>query len=504
MVKAMRILVSVNNKEGIVDFLKRISGSSPEIFASDGTAAFLASNGIKCRPVSDLTGSGSILGGRVKTLHPAIYAGLLSTRDEKSDSELKRFGYGNFDMVVSNLYPFGEVAESGALNSMVENIDIGGVSLTRAAAKNWTFVTILTSPEDYQKVADEIVANGSVTPETRKELALKAFAVTAAYDALIYTSLYRKLYSTEPDHLFMNYSDRIRLRYGENPDQKGYMYRQPGRVGIPNAKQLHGKELSYNNILDASTALETLQEFEEATAVILKHNTPCGVSSAESIEKAFIVAYNADSESAYGSIVALNREVDEGTAREVAGHFVEVILAPSFSEESLVVLKKRKNLRVLEVNLERDNSLRYRSIPGGMLVQSPMITAIERLEKTGDFEATDRQLKDMVFAWKVAAHCRSNAIVLASDLTTLGIGAGQTSRIESLRIAVGRAGRKVNESVMASDGFLPFSDSVKLAAESGISAIIQPGGSIRDEEVIAECNRLSIPMYFTGRRVFLH
>ncbi len=500
----MRILVSVHNKEGIVDFLNRISFMNPEVFASDGTAKFLSSKGVKCSPVSDLTGSGTILGGRVKTLHPAIYAGLLSTRDEKSNRELQQYGYGNFDMVISNLYPFTETVGKGNLSDMVENIDIGGVSLTRAAAKNWAFVTILTSPEDYVQVAAELESAGSVSLETRQRLALKAFAVTASYDSLIYTSLYRELYKSPPEDLFLAYKGFTGLRYGENPGQEGYMYRQPGKCGIPNAKQLHGKELSYNNILDASAALEAVQEFEDPTAVIVKHNTPCGVSTSGSLKEAFTRAYDADSESAYGSIVAFNREVDAETAVELSGHFVEVVLAPSYSEQAIAILKKRKNLRVISASLERDEGPRYRSIPGGMLVQSRMDTAITKMEKAGEKDATENQMRDMVFAWKVSAHCRSNAIVLAEDQTTVGIGAGQTSRVQSLRIAVDRAGNRVKGSVMASDGFLPFSDSVKLAAESGITAIIQPGGSIRDNEVIGESNKLSIPMYFTGKRVFLH
>jgi phosphoribosylaminoimidazolecarboxamide formyltransferase/IMP cyclohydrolase len=500
----MRIIVSTYEKEGLLNFFKKISGMRPEIYASDGTYKFLQSNNVKCEKVSTLTGFDSLLGGRVKTLHPALYAGILSRRDASSNDELQMFGYKEFDLVISNLYPFKEAAVKGDLDEMIENIDVGGVSLIRAAAKNFSNVAVVVDQGDYGIVADQIAGSGSIDLETRKVLALKAFAYVSIYDMTIYRELHSKIGASAPEHLFLHYSDGVKLRYGENPDQTGSLYSDGSSFGIPGSEKLNGKELSYNNILDASSALETVLDFSEPTAVIVKHNTPCGVCSSDSLKLAFQNAFNADSESAYGSVIALNREVDAETAIEISRYFVEAVVAPSFSAEALDTLKKKKNLRILKVAMQRDSDLRYRSVIGGMLSQSQLNSGFQNLDLKTTVMSEKKDIEDLEFAWKVSAHCRSNAIVLAKNRTTTGIGAGQTSRIEALRIAVARAGDKAKGSVMASDGFLPFSDNVELAANSGISAIIQPGGSIRDKEVLDASNRYGIPMYFTGKRVFLH
>lgn len=500
----MRIIVSTYDKDGLLDFFKIISSIRPEIYASDGTYKFLQSSNIKCEKISSLTGFDSLLGGRVKTLHPALYAGILSKRDATSNDELQMFGYKEFDLVISNLYPFRESAIKGDLDEMIENIDVGGVSLIRAAAKNFSNVAVLVDQKDYDLVAKQIVEIGSIDIETRKTLALKAFSYVSVYDMTIYRELHRKIGSSVPEELFLHYQDGVKLRYGENPDQMGSLYSDGSTFGIPASEKLNGKELSYNNILDASSALETVLDFSEPTVVIVKHNTPCGVSSNNSIKLAFKNAFNADSESAYGSIIALNREVDGETAIEMSKYFIEAVVAPSFSAEALDTLRKKKNLRLLKVNMHRDSDLRYRSVIGGMLVQSQITSDFKDLDLKTTVKSDNNSLEDLLFAWKVAAHCRSNAIVLAKDHTTTGIGAGQTSRIEALRIAATRAGEKAKGSVMASDGFLPFSDNVELAARSGISAIIQPGGSIRDKEVLEASEKYGIAMYFTGKRVFLH
>ena len=500
----MRIIVSTYDKEGLLNFFNRISDTRPEIYASDGTYKFLQSNHVKCEKVSSLTGFDSLLGGRVKTLHPALYAGILSKRDNASNDELQMFGYKEFDLVISNLYPFREAADRGDLDEMIENIDVGGVSLIRAAAKNFSNVSVIVDRNDYEGIADQILEKGAIEIETRRMLALKAFSYVALYDMTIYRELHHKVGSSVPGELFLHYQDGIRLRYGENPDQIGMLYSDGSPFGIPASEKLNGKELSYNNILDASAALETVLEFSEPTAVIVKHNTPCGVSSNSSIRIAFQNAFSADSESAYGSIIALNREVNAETALEINKYFVEAVIAPSFSAEALDILRKKKSLRLLRVAMQRDSDLRYRSVIGGILVQSQLSSDYKNLELKTSVRSDDEAIQDMTFAWKVSAHCRSNAIVLAKNRTTTGIGAGQTSRIEALRIAVARSGEKARGSVMASDGFLPFSDNVELAAKSGISAIIQPGGSIRDNDVLEASEKHGIAMYFTGKRVFLH
>lgn len=500
----MKILASVDNKAGLDIFLKGISDHVTEVFASGGTHRFLTEAGIKATNISTLTGFEDLLGGRVKTLHPAIFSGILSKRDELGKQQLQEHNFPEFDMVIVNLYPFEEAAKSKDLEKMIENIDIGGFSLLRAAAKNFENIVILSEPQQYDSVREELTRTSKVSLETRKRLALRAFARASDYDIAIYKALADSFLGTTPSRLFIRGFDGKELRYGENPDQKGYVYSDGGKFGIANAEQLQGKELSYNNLQDADAAFETILEFDAPTAVVMKHSTPCGVATSETISEALKRAIDADPESAYGSIISFNRPFDKDCFETIRKMLIEVIIAPDYTEEALELLSKKKNLRVLKVPLVPDENFRVKSISNGFIVQNRLKTAFDDLILKTEKQSNKQQIEDLKFAWKVVAHCKSNAIVLVKDGTTVGIGAGQTSRIEALRGAVGRAGDKSKGSVLASDAFFPFYDNVELASEAGIGAIIQPGGSIRDEEVIAKSQELGIPMYFTGKRVFLH
>lgn len=500
----MRSIVSVSDKDGLVEFFGGIMPRISELYASSGTQKFLLGSGIPAKNVSELTGCESLLHGRVKTLHPAVFAGILSPRDKVSNAQMQEFRFKEFDLVVSNLYPFDQFAHGDDVGEMVENIDIGGVSLIRAAAKNFKFVTVLVDRRDYPSVMKEISDSGNASEETRKRLAVKAFSTTARYDALITESLNRVLIGKHVPAI-PDLSGAVELRYGENPDQFAIMVPDGSAKGIPGAFKMSGKELSYNNIVDADAAMETVLEFANPATVIVKHGTPCGASEASTLKDSYLHALAGDTESAYGSVIAMNRNVDDETAEELLDLFIEVLVAPGYDESSFNTLrKKKKNLRILKARMEPDTSMRIRSISHGILSQSPTSSAFTNLAHAAGPDATETQMRNMLFAWKVVSHCRSNAIVLANGTSTVGIGAGQTSRVEALRIAARKAESRVKGSAMASDGYLPFSDSVTIAAESGISAIIQPGGSIRDPEVIAKANDLSIPMYFTGKRVFLH
>ena len=500
----MKVLASVDKKENLDTFLKGIASHVTEVFASGGTHRFLTSAGIKATNISTLTGFEDLLEGRVKTLHPAIFSGILSKRDDLSKKQLEERKFPEFDMVIVNLYPFEEAAKSGDLSRMIENIDIGGFSLLRAAAKNFENVVILSDPSQYSAVQEELMRNSKISAETRKSLALKAFARASDYDIAIYNSLAMNFLGTAPSRLFVRGINGKELRYGENPDQKGYLYSDGSKMGIANAEQLQGKELSYNNLQDADAGFEAILEFDDPTVVVLKHSTPCGVATADTISEALKRAIAADPESAYGSIMSFNRTFDNDCFETIRKMLVEVVIAPDYTEEALESLKKKKNLRVLKVPLVADDNFRIRSISNGFIVQNRLKTDFDNLILKTGTPSTEKQIEDLKFAWKVVAHCKSNAIVLVKDGATVGIGAGQTSRIEALRGAVGRAGEKSKGAVLASDAYFPFYDNVELAALSGISSIIQPGGSIRDDEVIAKAKELGIPMYFTGKRVFLH
>lgn len=501
----MNILASVHNKEELDRFLGSILSASDTVYATGHTFDYLLSKGIAAKSTKELSGFQELVGGRVRTLAPGIFAGILSTRDETSSSELKEHGFPEFEMVICNLYPFEEAAKSGNLNAMIENIDIGGITLIRAAAKNYKYVTAICDPSDYGPVSEEIRLNGSVSEKTRADLALKAFQVAADYDIMIHNKLNLALNNSAfSSHLLLSYLKGKGLRYGENPDQVAYLYSDGSSYGIPNAFQMSGKELSYNNILDANSALETVMDFEEPTIVVVKHLIPCGVASSLDLAKAYQLAYESDSESAYGYVLATNAKLTVSAAEAVSHHFAEVVVAPDYETEAFHLLRKRKNLRILRAPLYRDEGMRIRSVSNGVLLQTPMSVEVSKLELKTSQGADASTLEDLQFAWKVVAHCRSNAIVLAKNKATVGVGAGQTSRVRALRIAGEIGSGKTDGSVLASDAYFPFADSVELAHKLGVKAIIQPGGSIRDNEVIAKCEETGIALYITGKRVFLH
>lgn len=500
----MNVLVSVTDKNGLAPFLSGILPKTDTIYATGSTHKYLTDHGITALNTSTLTGFDSLLGGRVKTLHPAIFAGILAMPDERSSRELEEKGFPRFQMVICNLYPFKEKVASHNADEMIENIDIGGVSLIRAAAKNYSEVIIASDPSDYAGISEELNQTGQVSLESRKRLSLKAFRRMAIYDIEIYQNLYETFYGSVPKTLFKIGFEGKELRYGENPQQRGFLFSDGTDTGIANASILQGKELSYNNLMDADSAYETVMEFSDPTAVVIKHNTPCGVATAPTLHEALRKAIDADSESAYGSVIALNGEFDSASYNELSKLFVEVIIAPSYSPEALEMLKKKKNLRVLQVRMSQDNSLRIRSISNGLLAQERLNSAHGELDLKSGEQPDSATLADLEFAWKVVAHCRSNAIVVASHGQTVGIGSGQTSRVGAMKIALERAGEKSRGAVLASDAFFPFYDNVEIAGQAGISHIIQPGGSIRDQEVIDKAQELGITMLFTSTRVFLH
>jgi len=510
-----RAIISVSDKTGAVEFARALAGLGYEILSTGGTASALRDGGVDVINVSDVTGFPECLDGRVKTLHPMIHAGILAVRGNAEHMEqLKKLGITPVNIVCINLYPFAETIQKPdvTLEDAIENIDIGGPTMIRAAAKNWQDVTVLVDPADYEAVLGEL-RTGGVSRETRFRLAAKVFRHTARYDAMISRYLTEK---AEPaafaDSLTLTFDKVQDMRYGENPHQKGAFYREvgdfPGTLAA--ARQLWGKELSYNNINDANGALDLLKEFDEPCAVAVKHANPCGVGLGADIAEAYLNAYGADPVSIFGGIVALNREVDEKTAAEISKIFVEIVIAPSFSPEALDILTRKKNLRLLELaDIARKNSpsmLDMKKVAGGLLVQE-LDTALlpeEPPRCVTKRRPSDDELRRLLFAWKVVKHTKSNAIVLAKDMRTVGIGPGQTNRITALELAIRYAGENAAGSVMASDAFFPFDDCVKAAAAAGITAILQPGGSIRDEDSIKACDEHGIAMLFTGMRHFKH
>lgn len=511
-----RALISVSDKTGIVKFAKSLAKEKIEIFSTGGTAKVLKEAGIAITDVSAYTGFPEIMDGRVKTLHPKIAGGVLAVRSNKEHmKQADSAGITMIDLVVVNLYPFEETLQNGANEAdAIEQIDIGGPSLIRAAAKNFAFVTVVTDAADYEKVAQEISQNGDTTLETRKELAWKVFERTAAYDTAI-ASWFREQLG-KPELLDLHYEKVRSLRYGENPHQKGAFFRNPENrdSNVTNAKVLHGKELSFNNIVDANSALELVKEFEKPSVVFIKHNNPCGVASADAIEKAFEASYQVDTQSAFGSVVALNRSVTEKIAEYIIQNkiFIELIICPSFEPEALKILKDKPNIRLLETGpLKLDTEKRdIKKVAGGILVQTAnTYTVTEKdLKVVTKKKPTKEQIRAMLFANKVCKHVMSNAVVFAKSEdgldTTTAVGAGQMSRVDSVWIAARKGNERVKSSVMASDAFFPFPDALEEAAKAGAAAIIQPGGSLRDEEVIAAADKLGIAMVFTGIRSFRH
>ncbi|NLC85209.1 MAG: bifunctional phosphoribosylaminoimidazolecarboxamide formyltransferase/IMP cyclohydrolase [Ruminococcaceae bacterium] len=511
-----RALVSVSDKTGILDFCRELAAAGIEIVSTGGTAELLQQNEVPVRNVTDLTGFPECLDGRVKTLHPFVHGGILAKRDDPSHQEtVESLGLPLIDLVVINLYPFKATIQKPDVSfaECIENIDIGGPAMLRSAAKNHADVTVLIDPKDYDDVLEQIQTCGETDIETRFRLARKVFEHTAAYDAIIADYL-RNVAGDDvwPDQLTLTYEKDTELRYGENPHQKAVRYNKalPAKGTMAQAMQLSGKELSYNNIADTDAAIQLLKEFIEPACVAVKHANPCGVAIGENIAEAYNRAYEADPVSIFGGIVAVNREIDAEVAAAMKQIFLEVIIAPGYTDEALMLLMEKKNLRLLRLS-DIDTPVAagtplFKDISGGLLVQDADTILWDDLDfqRVTEKIATTEQFADFEFAMKVVKHVRSNAIVLARGGQTVGIGPGQPNRITSTEIAIKNAGNKCEGAVLASDAFFPFADCVQAAAKAGIAAIIQPGGSIRDQESIDAANELEVSMYFTGMRHFRH
>ena len=503
-----RALISVSDKDGIAEFAKKLSIKGVEILSTGGTAKLLRDNGIDVIDVGNYTNFPEMMNGRVKTLHPKIHGGLLALRNNPDHMQsAKKHDIGMIDIVVVNLYPFEETIkkEGITLSEAIEQIDIGGPSMLRSAAKNFKYVSVVTDPEDYSKVIKEFEANGDTTEETRRYLAEKVFMKTAYYDSLIANYLT----GGKTEHLIVEKVGD--LRYGENPHQKASFYKDKNghnEASLDKAEKLQGKDLSYNNIMDADGALSLVREFSEPTVAFVKHANPCGIATGDTINEAFVNGYEGDPKSAFGGIIAFNRKCTKDIAESIITKFFEVIIAPDFDSDALEVFKSKPKMRVLKVGEIRPepDARTYRKVSGGLLIQdldTKKISAKD-LKVVTKRQPTDQELKDLLFGWHVVKHVKSNAIVLAKNGMTVGIGAGQMSRIDAVEIAINKAMQREDGSVMASDAFFPFPDGVETAAKHQITAIIQPGGSIRDEEVIKAANDSGIAMVFTGARAFLH
>ena len=510
---AKRALVSVSDKSGLVDFVKGLQAAGWEIIATGGTQKLLENSGVKTIGISDVTGFPEICDGRVKTLHPKVHGGLLARRDEPSHLQaLEENGISFIDLVCVNLYPFREtIAKEGvSMADAIENIDIGGPSMLRSAAKNYNDVTVVCDPADYDTILAEINATGNTTLETRLQLSAKVYTHTAQYDACIATYMREKAGLNEK--LFLEFDLKQGLRYGENPHQSAKFYAATKAIpfSLATGKQLQGKEMSYNNIQDANAALNIARDFDEPFCVALKHMNPCGAAVAETIEEAWQKAYEADTVSIYGGIVICNRTITKEIALGMKPIFLEIVIAPDFTDEAMEIFATKKNLRVIQVDMTPSTEAidQYVSVNGGLLVQH-LDTQIETI--TADMCATKVQadaatLADMQFGWNIVKHVKSNAIVVVKNGQTLGVGAGQMNRVGSAEIAMKQAhAAGVTEGlILASDGFLPFDDTVALAAQYGVTAIVQPGGSIRDNDCVVKADELGICMLMTGTRHFKH
>ena len=513
-----RALVAVYDKGGVVELARGLTELGVEIVSSGGTAAALREAGVAVTPVEDVTGFPEMLDGRVKTLHPKIHAGILADRRKPDhEAQLAERGIEPFDLVVVNLYPFREtVAAGGSVDDIVEKIDIGGPAMVRAAAKNYASVGVVVSPDRYDEVLEALRADGGLSLETRRALAAEAFAHTAAYDAAVASWFANPggWFASDPPlpafvgRAFEKVSD---LRYGENPHQRGALYAESAGPGVLGGAEIliEGKEMSFNNWLDVDAALTLAGDLDPLgpAAVIVKHNNPCGAAVERSPAGAYAAAFESDTVSAFGGIVAFGREADEDAARAMADVFTEVVVAPSFTEGALTAFGERKGLRVVRARLPGPGGLDVRPMPGGALIQdrdaAPESGSAE-LEVVSSRTPTDDEWRDLRFAWIVAMRVKSNAIVFARDLATVGIGAGQMSRVDASFLAARKAGDRAKGSVMASDAFFPFPDAVEVAADAGITAVIHPGGSIRDEEVLAAAEARGMCVVVTGRRHFRH
>ncbi|MBS4538902.1 bifunctional phosphoribosylaminoimidazolecarboxamide formyltransferase/IMP cyclohydrolase [Clostridium sp. D2Q-11] len=507
-----RALISVSNKEGIVEFARELVKMGVQIISTGGTYKKLEENSIEVISIDEITKFPECLDGRLKTLHPMVHGGILAIRDNNDHMEqLSNLQIETIDLVVVNLYPFKEtiLKENTTIEDAIENIDIGGPTMLRSAAKNYRDVTVIVDPKDYEKVLSHIKDNGDTNSDLRYTLAKKVFCHTSKYDTLINNYLSNDVPQEFPDDLTLTYEKIEDLRYGENPHQKAAFYKEITKTkgSLINAIKLHGKDLSFNNINDTNGAIETLKEFDNPTVIAVKHTNPCGVGEGYDIYDAYIKAYEADPKSIFGGIIAANRTIDIKVAKEINKIFVEIVIAPDYDEDALEILKQKKNIRILKLKdiTDKDNGLDIKRVTGGLLVQDKDNKLInEDLKVVTERIPTENEMNDMIFSWKVCKHIKSNGIVIAKDEQTLGVGPGQVSRIWSLENAIRYSNQSTKGAVMASDAFFPFSDSVETAAKAGITAIIQPGGSIKDQESIDMANKYGIAMVFTSMRHFKH
>jgi len=518
MSRIQRAILSVTDKSGLVDFARKLAGLGVELVSTGGTAKLLRDSGISVKDISELTGFPEMLDGRVKTLHPKVHGGILYRREDSGHrAAVAEHGIPAIDMVVVNLYAFEKTATKPGVHfeELIENIDIGGPSMIRSAAKNIQDVAVVTSPADYAAIAEEMAGSGgalSLSLETKWRLAQKAFATTAAYDSAIASTLERvgvdfALRSAEgfPQTLRMSFQKVMDLRYGENPHQKAAMYADGSGAGVANARQVQGKELSYNNIVDLQAAWDLAQEFDEPVCAIIKHTNPCGTATGKTLAEAYVRALECDPVSAFGGVIGVNRVVDAPAAREMAKLFLEVIAAPAFDEGAKTALASKKNLRLVEVPAGQQSWV-LKNISGGILVQDADLHQLAEgdLKVVSKRPPTPEEKRALLFAWKVCKHVKSNAILYARDGQTVGVGAGQMSRVDSCKLGAMRAQLPLKGTVAASDAFFPFPDGVEEIAKAGATAIIQPGGSVRDQEVIEAADRLGLAMIFTGVRHFRH
>ncbi|MFA8438293.1 bifunctional phosphoribosylaminoimidazolecarboxamide formyltransferase/IMP cyclohydrolase [Pueribacillus sp. YX66] len=511
--KVKRALISVSDKTGILPFVEQLTALGVEIVSTGGTKQKIEEAGLPVTGISDVTQFPEILNGRVKTLHPNVHGGLLAMRgNEQHEKELAEHHITPIDLVVVNLYPFQATIakEEATFADAIENIDIGGPTMLRAAAKNHNDVTVVVDPADYKKVLAELKENGETSIETRLQLAAKVFRHTAAYDTVIANYLTKETDEAFPESYTVTYTKKQDLRYGENPHQKAAFYEAPIQSDrtLAAAKQLHGKELSYNNIQDTNAALQIVKEFTEPAVVAVKHMNPCGVGRGETLISAYTNAYEADPVSIFGGIIAANREIDADTAAKMKDIFLEIVIAPSFSKEALDILMEKKNLRLLTINMKGSSKddKQFMSVSGGLLVQDADLHTLEDADISipTKREPNEEEWEALKLAWNVVKHVKSNAIVLTKNDRTVGIGAGQMNRVGAAKIAIEQAGAHAKGSVMGSDAFFPMNDTVEEAAKAGVTAIIQPGGSIRDQESIDKANEHGIAMVFTGVRHFKH
>ena len=507
-IKIARALISVFDKSGVVELAQFLKNINVEILSTGGTEKILKDKNIPVTNISNYTQFPEIMDGRVKTIHPHVGGGILGLRDQHNDDAIDN-SIQWIDLVVCNLYPFAQTIsqDNCDLALALENVDIGGPTMIRAAAKNLGWVCVVVDPSDYSVLINELESQGQISFETRKLLSSKAFGHTAQYDSIIHNYVKDESFSNDLSLTFKKHSE---MRYGENPHQSAASYKIPGNVesNILNATVLQGKKLSYNNIMDADGALSCVREFNDPACVVVKHANPCGVATGRDLLDVYTRAFNADSISAFGSIIALNRTCTKDVAEAISSVFVEIVLAPNFELEALNIFKKKKNLRVLEIGPfnKRSTNIEVRNVDGGLLVQNvdTKILYEKDLKIVSKTQPSDENIQTSLFAWKVLRHAKSNGILISKNNTTVGLGAGQVSRVDAVYMALRKGGEKVVGGVLASDAFFPFRDSIDAIKDSGISTVIQPGGSIRDQEVIDACDEYGIAMLFTGTRCFKH